>query len=170
MKILYLFPPQWIPVSPHFAIPTLMGQFKDTNFDVSAMDINLDYYCEVLTKSYVQKQLDEAIRLSKDLYKDIAKFYVRGKEFSAYPENERNLFLKHVMIKEFLANNDVTRLKSIPELIEGAVSVFRSRQHYYNPRLFLDALSIIETAFQIISAPYYPTRIQFSGYFNQSTK
>ena len=170
MKILYLFPPQWIPISPHFALPSLMGQFEDTEFEVSAMDLNLDYYCEILTKDYVQKQLDETLKLSEELYKEIAKFYVRGKDFETYTEKEKNLFAKHVMIRELLANNDLKALKTIPYLIEGAVSVFRSKIHFYNPKLFLNALDIIDNALKIISAPYYPSKLSLSSYFNQNAK
>lgn len=170
MKILYIFPPQWIPVSPHFAIPSLMGQFRGTNFEVSAMDINLDYYCEILTRNHVQNKLDETIKLSDDLYKKISKFYVRGKDYEEYPEDEKNLFLKHIMIRDLLANNSLKTLKSIPLLIDGAVGICRSKRHYYNPKVFLNALEIIEMAMKIISAPYYPTEISYGGYYNQSMK
>ena len=170
MKILYLFPPQWIPISPHSAIPSLIGQYEGTGHTATAMDLNLDYYCEVLTKSYVENQLKKVETLSVDLYKEISKFYIREKDFDTYTEQQKLLFAKHVMIKDFLANHDKKYLNSIPVLIDGAVSVLRSKRHFYNPKLFLDALRIINDAMQIVSAPYYPTKISFGGYFNQFSK
>ena len=55
MKTLLIFPPQWMPVSPHFALPTLLGQFEDTGYEASVMDLNIDFYNKILTKNYVEK-------------------------------------------------------------------------------------------------------------------
>ena len=44
-----------MPVSPHFALPTLLGQFEDNGYEDSVMDLNIDFYNKILTKNYVEK-------------------------------------------------------------------------------------------------------------------
>ena len=47
MKTLLIFPPQWMPIGPHYSLPTLVGQFKDTPYQAEAMDLNIEYYNEI---------------------------------------------------------------------------------------------------------------------------
>ena len=44
MKVLFLFPPQWMPISPYFAISTLLGQFENSPYEASMMDLNIEFY------------------------------------------------------------------------------------------------------------------------------
>ena len=53
VNLLYLYSPQWMPISPHFAIPSLMGQFEGTNHNADVIDVNLEFYCKVLTQKFV---------------------------------------------------------------------------------------------------------------------
>ena len=136
MNVLFLYPPQWMPISPHYAIPSLMGQFEGSEHNVCAMDINLDFYCEILTKKNIQDALKKARELEKTLFDEISKFYVRTKAFETYPEEQKNKMAKHVMIKTFLQKyqKDVDK---IPVLIEGAIGVLRNKKYFYNPKLLL---------------------------------
>ena len=54
MKVLFLFPPQWMPIAPHFAIATLMGQFEGSPYEASMMDLNIDFYNKIIYRnSYI---------------------------------------------------------------------------------------------------------------------
>ena len=46
-KLLLIFPPQWTPISPHFALPSLLGQLKYCGFNAEAMDLNIDFFNEI---------------------------------------------------------------------------------------------------------------------------
>ena len=50
MKVLLAFPPQWTPISPHFAIPSLAGQLIDAGFGFDVFDFNIEFYDTVLTE------------------------------------------------------------------------------------------------------------------------
>ena len=52
--MLLTFPPQWTPISPHFAICSLLGQLKANNYNVSFSDLNIEFYNKILTKDYLQ--------------------------------------------------------------------------------------------------------------------
>ncbi len=169
MNILYLYPPQWMPISPHFAIPSLMGQFADSEYSISALDLNLEFYCEILNQKYVKNALKLGRELEPILFKEISTFYERGKDFETYTIQQKNKMAKHVMIRTFLQKHE-KELDKIPVLIDGAVSVLRSKKHFYNPKLLLQSLNIINLALEIVSMPYYPTIISFSSYNNQHFK
>ena len=48
MKTLLLFPPQWTPIAPHFALPSLLGQLKANGYEAEAQDLNIDFYNKIL--------------------------------------------------------------------------------------------------------------------------
>ena len=145
INILYLYPPQWMPIGPHFAIPSLMGQFEGTNHNTEALDINLEFYCDVLTKDFVSKSLKKARELEGELFKEIGTFYERTKHFDTYPLKQKNIMAKHVLIKTFLQKHE-KEINHIPTLIEGAINVLRSKKHFYNPKILLQSLNIIDLA------------------------
>ena len=51
MKYLLIFPPQWTPISPHFALSSLLGQLKSAGFDAEGMDLNIDFFNKYGSKS-----------------------------------------------------------------------------------------------------------------------
>ncbi len=168
MKILFLFPPQWMPSNPHFAIPSLLGQFKGTAYEACGMDLNIDFYNKILTQKSVSEAYHKAKDLKTSLYKVICQFYENDKQFEDYSAKEQNLIVKHWMIKEFFEKNSNAAV--IPVLAEGAVNVLKSGDLFYNPKLFLESLNIINKALEIVSMPYYPTLISFTGFQNERFK
>ena len=61
-------------------------------------------------------------------------------------------------------NKDIER---IPILIENAVSIFKSKEHFYNPELLNQAIRTVDLALEIYSLQYSPTQIGFSSYNNK---
>ena len=58
-------------------------------------------------------------------------------------------------------------LKTVATIIDKSVEVLKSKEHYYNPKLFTSAVANINTALEICSMPYYPTQIGFTSYTNE---
>ena len=67
MKYLLIFPPQWTPISPHFALPSLLGQLKSAGFDAEGMDLNIDFFNKVLTREYIQNSILRALDSQDEL-------------------------------------------------------------------------------------------------------
>ena len=61
-KMLLIFPPQWTPISPHFALPQLVGQLKSNGFNAQALDLNIEFFNEILTFDNLQKSITKAKR------------------------------------------------------------------------------------------------------------
>ena len=106
MKTLLIFPPQWMPVSPHFALPTLLGQFKGTEFEASVLDLNIDFYNKILQKEYVQESLETAIKLRSTLKENIKKYFDKNKKFADYTFEQQNEIAKASMIDTTLNKHD----------------------------------------------------------------
>ena len=169
MKILYIFPPQWMPTSPHFALPTLLGQFADTNFEAKVMDLNIDFYNTLLTSDFVKYSLNISKKLKVELKENIAKYFDKSKKYSEYTFEQQNEIAKASMITDFINKHGVA-LDKTAILIDKSVQILKSKEHFYNPKLFLSAMNTIDLALQICSMPYYPTQIGFSSYINQLLK
>ena len=52
-KMLLLFPPQWTPIAPHFAMASLMGQLKNKGYSTTSIDLNIEFYNEILSTKYL---------------------------------------------------------------------------------------------------------------------
>lgn len=169
MKILLLFPPQWTPISPHFAIPSLMGQLKKENFDVEAMDLNIDFYNEILTNNFVSNSIKKADELFPQLLKDISKHHSPEKQFTDYPADVQGFMIKYSKIKEY-KQNKTYQLENIPKVIEDAVKTLKSKESFYNPESCIKALNIIDTALEIVSLPFFPAKLSMDSYTNALLK
>lgn len=165
MKVLLLFPPQWTPLSPHFAIPSLKGQLEHNGFSTKVFDLNIDFYNKILNKSFLIKSIDKSSKMFQGLLKDISKYHSPTKQFMDYPFPIQNKMLKYTKIKEYLTKKKY-ELENIPDLIHEAVSILKNEKDFYNPDLLIRALNIIDAGLDIASLPYTPTSITFDNYAN----
>ena len=165
MKVLLLFPPQWMPVSPHFALPTLLGQLKEAGFDASVMDLNIDFYNKILTSSYVEKSLNIGKNLLPVLKENIKKYFVKGKRINEYALPQQVEIAKASLIDTLIKKRGDS-LERAAILIDKSVQVIKDKNDYYNPNLFVSAINNINIALDICSMPYYPTKLKFSSYEN----
>ena len=167
MKILFIFPPQWLPVEPHFAIPSLMGQFRGSTHEVEGMDLNVDYYLKILKKEHIEKCIENAKEIKNKLEKVVKENYKKEIKYEDYPLEKKNLFLLFILIRDFLEKNE-KELYKFPFLIEKAIEIMRSKELFYNPKLFIDSLDIIEKCLKIASLEYAPSTMSMSSFYNQN--
>lgn len=151
-----------MPVSPYFAMPTLLGQFTGTELEASILDLNVDFYNKILTSEYVQTSIDLAKKLLPLLKDNIRTYYNKSNNYTFEQKVE---IAKASIINNTLQKYD-KEFGQIVTLIEQSVEIMKSKKHYYNPKLFLSAINIIKQALEICSMPYAPTRIDFISYSN----
>lgn len=169
MKVLFLFPPQWMPIAPHFAIATLMGQFKDSPYEATMMDLNIDFYNKILKRSYVSNALKRAKTKLEDSKEEIKPFYIKGKKFEEYSFEEQNKIAKSSMLMNMFQKYG-KQLDRTPILIEQSVEILKSDKYFYSPKLFVNAINTINTALEICSAPYFPTKLGYVSFSNELLK
>ena len=79
-KMILIFPPQWTPVSPHYALPSLLGQLISKGYDAQAFDLNIDFYDKLLTKDNLENALNTAKIQFEELKNKILKIYTPQKK------------------------------------------------------------------------------------------
>ena len=124
MKTLLIFPPQWMPLNPHFALPTLLGQFEGTEYEAKVFDLNIDFYNKILTSKYVRTSYEEGKSMFPALKAKISEYYVKGRDFDTYTIEQQN-----EIAKASLMDNLFKKYPSVNEislLVEQSVKVLKS--------------------------------------------
>ena len=79
MKTLLIFPPQWMPIGPHFSLSTLLGQFTDTLYQAEVMDLNIEFYNETLTTDTIKNSIEKAKKILPELREEIKKNFDKNR-------------------------------------------------------------------------------------------
>ena len=58
MKILLIFPPQWVPYGPFLSLPSLAAYLEANGFQVTQKDFNIESYDLLLSKHYLENISD----------------------------------------------------------------------------------------------------------------
>src|SRR5574340_1326155 len=58
MKVMLVFPPQWIPAMPHLALPMLTAHLRSHGVEVIQRDLNLETYDTLLSRGYLEQTLE----------------------------------------------------------------------------------------------------------------
>ncbi len=163
-KLLLIFPPQWTPISPHFAIPQLVGQLKAKGFNASALDLNIDFFNEILTTDSLKYSIQLAQNELEILKKNLMTVFSIEKKSSDYTFEEQIFLYRYNQINKFLqTNNDF--LSIIPSIIENAKTTVKNND-FYSPAKLIESVNIIDRALEVISIPYSPLKIEFEGITN----
>lgn len=163
-NFLLIFPPQWTPVSPHYAVPALSGQLKKAGFNVSALDLNIDFFNKILTSENILTSIDVSKKMFEDLKLKISQIYSPSKKENDYSLAEKIIFYKYTLLKKFFADSSYNP-SVFANLISSAVNVFQSDEFYEAEKL-VKALNIVNNSLHIISLPYAPNKIEFDGLQN----
>ena len=136
MKVMLVFPPQWIPAMPHLALPVLTSFLRSQGVDVIQRDLNVETYDAVLSSAYLEQCLD---RLRAD--------YARRRD-RAVPEG----------IQWALAEGP-----GLAAQIAAAKAVFRSPA-FYDGEKSLQAFLVLAQALEMASWPFFPAQLDFLNY------
>jgi radical SAM superfamily enzyme YgiQ (UPF0313 family) len=169
MKTMLIFPPQWIPLNPHFSIASLAGQLRKNDYEVKIRDLNVEFYNHILSKDYLNNSADKAFKMIEPLFSELIADYCEDKSPNEYSRDYQKKLIKYNKIKEF-KNNRINDIVNIPNIIEESVAVMRDREKFYSPALLIEALNNIDTALELASLPYFPAILEFFNYRNQFFK
>ncbi|MBM3135368.1 MAG: radical SAM protein [Chloroflexi bacterium] len=140
MKVMLVFPPQWIPAMPHLALPVLTSFLRAQGVDVIQRDLNVETYDTVLSRAYLEQCLD---RLHAD--------HQRGRK-RVVPEG----------IQWALAEGP-----ALAAQIEAAKAVFRTPA-FYDGEKSLAAFLVIAQSLDLASLPFYPAQLDLLNYYPAS--
>lgn len=162
-KILFIFPPIASPVSPYLSTPLLAGQLDRANFDVTCLDLSLEFFNYILNKNYLFNSLNKA----KETLKEITQF-VEGKtsedvEFNQYSNNLKQAILHKEKIEKLLGNEQENI--SLIENISDYVNAYR-KESFFNPVEMNKCYQKIVQAFKFITLPFGLVSLSFNSYSN----
>lgn len=163
MKGLLVFPPQWYPGNPYPAVPLLLGQLKRAGFDAKGVDLNINFYNKILTKSFLELSVRRAKELMVSLPFDLAKY--SGKAKDHLPTDIQVKMKKLLIIKDYVLNH-ADKLETVPQEIETSVNTLKNPELFYNPELLFKAKEVIFNACKIVSLPFAPAELSFANYNN----
>jgi len=164
MNTLLLFPPQWTPIAPHFALPSLLGQLKAKGFEAQAMDLNIDFYNKILEPDFIKNSILKAVDNNQNLLNEISNFIKEGKKAEDYPLDIQNKIVRYSKVKEYITKKQAA-LASVPDLAHEALDIIKG-EGFYNPEILIKSINIIDTALEMASLPYFPSKISLDNYSN----
>lgn len=159
-KVLLIFPPQWIPLNPHFSLSTLAGHLKGEGLEVSVEDINIKFYRHILSPEYMDYSAAKAEN-SYQYLKEKLMITMASDDSSLPAQIDSARFLE---IEKYFKEQK-SAIQKVKEQLPQALSVFDDREKFYDPFLLVKAFLTVDKALEIASLPYYPARIRFNDFF-----
>lgn len=169
MKYLIVFPPVFQPFTPHLAVPYLCGQLKKEGYDAKAIDLNIEFYNDILKKSYLEKTIKNLEQIRIDSATEAAKYNLENTNINDYPIEIQTILLKNKTLNEYFKKNS-NLIKTIPKEVEKAVSNIKNPKRFFDPLTYVKSYKTIHLALEIASLPYSPVKIFLQEYNNPLLK
>jgi len=168
-KMLLIFPPQWTPVSPHFALATLSAQLKKNGFNAKCLDLNVEFYNKILTKDYLEFIIEKIKKDYVDLFTKIRKIYTKEKKLQKYTIDEQCQIYKFGKIKDFLSSGE-NYYERLPNTIKFALEIIKSKERFFQPINLIKAMNHVDLALKLVSLAYCPMNIEFEACYHSFLK
>lgn len=155
-KFLFIFPPAWMPIEPHLALPSLAAQLKANNYDAKVMDLNIDFMNYIFTSEYLRKSLN----LAKEQYQNLsARLGVSEASENGSTYEDKVLNYKYRKLDSFFKIYKEKPWDYIIESIDAAIETYKNPDLFYNYKHLTRADKIRRKAEELISLPYYPLSV-----------
>jgi len=160
MRTILVFPPQWIPLNPHFSICSLSGTLRSEGVDVAVEDLNIKFYRSVLTSKYLHYSYGRALNTAEYLRQKITLTLTRkDSSHRAQCESARLLAIEQYM------EGGRKKLKALSRRLPEAMETFDSKELFYDPLKLVMAFITVDEALELISLPFFPARLRFNDYY-----
>lgn len=167
-KILFLFPPVASPVSPYLSTPLLAGQLKNAGFDVTCLDLSVEFFDYILNKEFLLNVYNKAKEILPNLQQKIGDLTSSDKEFKNFSLELKSLILKKEYIEKVFLDEE--KNLELIENISAFVSDYKNKKSFYNKERMSYAFLNIDRAFKLAMLPYFPAKIHFHFYKNSLYK
>ncbi len=165
MKVLLIFPPAASPVSPYLSVPILAGQLKNAGYDVSCLDLSVEFFHYILNSAFLSKSYLKAKNRLLEIEKRLLGKSFVDKEYSQYSKEEKQLCLEKYVIENIL--NDEKENSLIIQNIDNYILQYKNPSTFYNIVEMEKIVEKIHKAFKIAMLPYIPAKASFNSYANR---
>lgn len=160
MKFLFSTVPQWYPISPYLAPALLVGQLKNAGYDAESHDFNIEFFNDILKSDYLRSCLDQA----KAFLEDSSCLDADENLSDDINAKRKQTALIRKQITEDYLSDEKSNPEDIISRVEYAVSVYKSKELFYDPEELYKAKDTVTSALDIASLPYLPSRIMLDNY------
>lgn len=160
-KAQLIFPPQWSPQNPFFALASLAGHLRAQGYEVLLRDLNVEFYDDILTPDYLH-YTEERLKLDREYLEVQCRLKQMVDDISLDFQFEAARFLQIVKVLD----ESPRLISDLASSILDAKETFRDPRRFYNPDFLVEAFQVIDKALEVISLPYYPSRLSFN-FFEQ---
>jgi len=145
MKILLLFPPDWLPSEPYLSLPALTSVLRPAGHEVVQKDINVEMYDMFFSRPFLQQ---------------VAKRIAHELNHLLHVQEQRALDEEESALKEQLLQCTPEMINQIAQNVEDAKNILRGESFYDIDKLEWATHTLHETM-ALISLGYYPAQICF---------
>ena len=145
MKVLLLFPPDWLPSEPYLSLPALTSVLRPAGHEVVQKDINVEMYDMFFSRPFLEQVAD---RIAHELNHLI------------HTEKQRALDKEESTLKEQLLQCTPEMIGQIAHDVENAKDILRGENFYDIDKLEWATHTLHQTM-ALISLGYYPAQICF---------
>ena len=150
-KSCLIFPPQWTPFNPYFALYTLAGHLKSKKINIDIHDTNLRFYHHIMSAGYIQQ-------FKKDILTYYEELTTKGPQNRSDKESHRHKVMQQLIFKEKIL------FDNLDANVEEAKQALKNPDIFYDPTQLIQSSNKLEYYFKLLSVPYYPAAIYFSYY------
>ena len=145
MKILLLFPPDWLPSEPYLSLPALTSVLRPAGHEVIQKDINVEMYDMFFSRPFLEQVTD---RISGEL------------NHLLHVEKQRALDDEESTLKTQLIQSAPEILSQLASDAEEAKTILRG-ESFYDINKLEWATNTLHQTMARISLGYYPAQICF---------
>jgi len=154
-----VFPPQWVPLNPHFSLSALTGHLRGVGIAVEPWDLNVAFYRRVFTPGY----LDYSLARARNAHEFLQARLTLGR-FSGDRSSEMGrLATRYFEIDKYLTTH-LEVWEQTRQAISEAVSVFDDRERFYDPVRLVRAWVTLDKALELVSLPHHPSRLKLNDF------
>ncbi len=154
-----VFPPQWVPLNPHFSLSALSGHLRGEGIPVEPWDLNVAFYRQILTPGHLACSKARAQNAHEFLRVRLMSGRLTG---DRSPEMGR-LAARFLEIEKFLTTHREVWERTSQEISE-AVAVFDDKALFYDPVRLVRAWITLDKALELVSLPFHPSRLRFNDF------
>ncbi len=159
MKILFTAVPQWYPASPYLASALLVGQLRGRGFDAESYDFNIEFFNDILTSDHASESLEKAKEFLSS-----AEFEADASLSDDINEKRKKTFeIRKRIVGDYIKYDGEKAQRTIDK-IDWAMSVIKTKELFYDPEKLYEAKDIINSALDMASLPYVPSRIMIDNF------
>ncbi len=168
-KCLVVFPPQWSPFSPHLAPVTIAASIRKAGHKCDVRDLNLEFYRKVLTKDFLQEVVNRQLQSFPSLKEEVKSIIIPGKKPEDYSP-EDSVKAKKLLFLDDIKKNKIEFNEKIISDVETAVKLLNDKSQFYNLKLAVNTIMIIDKALEIVSMDEFPQQFSLYSFKNRCVK